>query len=103
MILAAVTDERLASGSCSHCHPLVFVGKISYALYLWHPIIIWGFHRLPVTAEVALAILIATLSYYFVELPFLRLKRKDRARIDSQNEPTAARIRPTAVPSPPAG
>ena len=37
--------------------PLVFVGKISYALYLWHPIILCGFHRLPATVEVALAFL----------------------------------------------
>ena len=87
LILAVVVNEGSPLALLLSLPPLVFVGKISYALYLWHPIIIWGFHRLPVTAEVALAFLAATLSYYLVELPFLRRKRRDRATVDTGRRP----------------
>ncbi|MFW2831114.1 acyltransferase family protein [Sphingomonas sp. ID0503] len=59
--------------------PAVFIGWISYSLYLWHwPVIvfakIWLFVPLadPVAkvAEVTLSVLLATLSWRFVERPF---------------------------------
>jgi peptidoglycan/LPS O-acetylase OafA/YrhL len=84
LILALVVGRPSPLARLLSLPPLVFVGKISYALYLWHPILIWGFRRLPTVAEVALAFLVATLSYYVVELPFLRRKRRDRAEIDTR-------------------
>jgi peptidoglycan/LPS O-acetylase OafA/YrhL len=63
--------------------PLVFVGKISYALYLWHNIILVAFQHGPVAVKVVLSFAAAIASYYVVELPFLRLKRRDRARVDA--------------------
>jgi peptidoglycan/LPS O-acetylase OafA/YrhL len=89
LILAVLADPRSPIARLLSLAPVVFVGKISYALYLWHPIVIWGFHRLPTGAEVAIAFVAATLSYYFVELRFLRLKRRDRAEIDDRRMPTA--------------
>ncbi len=61
--------------------PVVGLGRISYGVYLWHyPIVLlvaahmggspWA--RLPVVAIAA--VVAATLSYRFVEAPFLRLK-----------------------------
>jgi peptidoglycan/LPS O-acetylase OafA/YrhL len=67
--------------------PLVFLGKISYSLYLWHIPVLAALRvdtasRFaaggPVRKVVALALAVfaACLSYYLVELPFLRKKRE---------------------------
>jgi peptidoglycan/LPS O-acetylase OafA/YrhL len=56
---------------------LTNLGLISYSLYLYHPFA----NRLPaafrnIPSEVAFAIVLATVSYIFVEKPFLRLKQR---------------------------
>jgi peptidoglycan/LPS O-acetylase OafA/YrhL len=61
--------------------PLVFLGQISYSLYLWHPLVLLVARRdvgLTPIVGVAISIAVATASYAFVERPFLRLKRRDR-------------------------
>lgn len=67
--------------------PLVALGKISYSLYLWHPLVIWSGLRLlgiPTAVGVALAVPVATASYLFVERPFLRRKRSERTRLEEE-------------------
>ena len=75
--------------------PLLFVGAVSYGLYIWHfptgqwllrhglgPVQAWDYvPRLVTTyaAVLALALVLATASYYVVEPPFLRLKERRRA------------------------
>jgi peptidoglycan/LPS O-acetylase OafA/YrhL len=64
--------------------PLVALGKISYSVYLWHlPLYVWlgrnaGPWPIAVKAVVAAGITlgVATLSYLFVERPFLRRKAR---------------------------
>lgn len=60
--------------------PVRGLGKISYALYLWHwpaVLAVGGMHQtgLPALAAIAMGVGAATLSYFLVERPFLRLKR----------------------------
>jgi peptidoglycan/LPS O-acetylase OafA/YrhL len=63
--------------------PLVFVGQISYGLYLWHAMIFFGPQpHLPRSLEIALAFVFAIASYYGVERFFLRRKRQDRAEVE---------------------
>lgn len=60
--------------------PVVWIGRLSYGLYLWHfPIIekagAWtAVGRLRIPVAFLLTFGVATLSFYLVEQPFLRLK-----------------------------
>lgn len=71
--------------------PLKYLGKISYGLYVYHLGIIWFAHRLlenvittpqPITKflfavlEFLVTLIVATISFYFLEKPILTLKDK---------------------------
>ncbi len=64
--------------------PVVWLGRASYGIYIWHPWIYLAVARVvptwPRPAAAALAVtaamLCATFSFYVIELPFLRLKRR---------------------------
>lgn len=82
-IVAAVSSARL-SGQLQR-KPLLFLGKISYSLYLYHMIVLLSLvHLLNGKLDTALIVMLAfvasfgagTLSYYFVELPSIRLGKR---------------------------
>jgi peptidoglycan/LPS O-acetylase OafA/YrhL len=70
----------------SFAKPLIYLGKISYGLYVFHDLslrIIYPLEQrfhfggvLSVLFSLAVCILLASLSYKFLEMPFLRLKEK---------------------------
>jgi peptidoglycan/LPS O-acetylase OafA/YrhL len=82
--------------------PAVFLGRISYSLYLWHFPVFWVVAdntkswtpAARVLVAVPAAVLIATASYRFVERPALRLKRRlGQRRPAKRVEPEPASVR----------
>ena len=77
LIYAGSSEQTVASGVLS-LSPLVFIGRISYSLYLWHwPLYVFTryfTYRDPapeaVVCLIAASFALAIASYYFVEQPF---------------------------------
>ena len=67
---------------------LVWLGAISYSLYLWHAVVLRAISPTayrPLTFAVWLAgtIVVSALSYRYIEQPCIRLGRKVSAQVDS--------------------
>jgi len=59
--------------------PVVWLGKISYSLYLWQQLFVFGQHGRP-WYGVIFAVGLASASHYFVEQPMLRMRERRAAR-----------------------
>ena len=100
LVVAALdSDSRFAR--VLSFRPVVFLGRISYALYLWHVLVLvaLGTTRSPELLDVLALVLTfacAVGSYYLVELPFLRRKAKLHSR---EPEPPAPAAAPALSPS----
>lgn len=76
--------------SALRIRPLVWLGQTSYSLYLWHLPVVMPVRQssLPIPVKyvlyVGLSLAAASLSYYGIERPFLRLKDRWRTRSSQQ-------------------
>ena len=61
--------------------PVVWLGKISYSLYLWQQLFVFGERPKP-WYFVLVAVALASASYYFVEQPMLRLRERKAAKLE---------------------
>jgi len=85
-------------GSLLEFGPLVWIGRISYGLYLWHyPVIACVFenHRLArlgvdpawwIPIQIAASLAVATGSFYLLERPMLRFKQRFGSRVSGGPE-----------------
>ena len=96
-IVWAVMQPRNPVARVLALRPIVWLGKVSYSTYLWHvPVFLLlspkrlgltDMQALPIRLVVAFAF--ASASYYFVEKPALRLKKRYERRPDRDRRPAA--------------
>ncbi|MEN8774655.1 MAG: acyltransferase family protein [Akkermansiaceae bacterium] len=83
LLILSNRDALTSVGKGLSSHPFVFVGKLSYSLYLWHwPLLIFGkhlsIHETPNSVRIVLVLasfLFAYLSWKFIETPFRNKNR----------------------------
>jgi peptidoglycan/LPS O-acetylase OafA/YrhL len=85
LVAAAVSDTSLAKGLS--VRPLVWIGALSYSLYLWHFPVLWAFHVHNRLLALGVTVLLAWLSYRYIEQPF---RRRRTANLEPAVSPSAA-------------
>jgi peptidoglycan/LPS O-acetylase OafA/YrhL len=102
VLVAAALNERSVTGRILAFRPLIWLGLISYSLYIWQQLI---FKMTGENGDLTLPISIvaATASYWIVEKPFRRRKPKDNRKLASTESPVggagAAEV-PVRLPTP---
>jgi hypothetical protein len=89
LLIYANGDQNTAAARVLSWRPIVFVGLISYSLYLWHwPVFVFAryqsFAPLPLTmsiAWIALSMGLAVLSWRYIERPFRDRRRFSRRSV----------------------
>lgn len=64
--------------------PVVFIGKISYSLYLWQQLFFFPPMPWPIYIALPAAFGCACLSYWFIEQPMLRLRERERQEVTGE-------------------
>jgi peptidoglycan/LPS O-acetylase OafA/YrhL len=85
LVAAAVSETSLAKALS--VRPLVWIGALSYSLYLWHFPVLWAFHDHNRLLALGVTFLLAWLSYRYIELPF---RRRRTASLEPTVSPSAA-------------
>jgi peptidoglycan/LPS O-acetylase OafA/YrhL len=81
LIAAAACDSTGVTGILSHQF-VVNPGRISYGLYLWHPVFLYGLGVSAPLPAVLASFAAAYLSFAYIERPFLRRRRRPEAPSD---------------------
>jgi peptidoglycan/LPS O-acetylase OafA/YrhL len=84
LVASAVGNTEIAK--VLSVRPLVWLGTLSYSLYLWHFPVLWAFGAHNRLVALSVSFLLAWLSYRYVEQPF----RRRRTRLEPAVRPSAA-------------
>jgi peptidoglycan/LPS O-acetylase OafA/YrhL len=85
--------------------PVIYLGEISYALYLWHfPVLyLWPTNHLSVPGRIAISVGLAAISFEFIEKPFLRKKPQHTPDASERDAALGPLIAPRPAEAPGAG
>jgi peptidoglycan/LPS O-acetylase OafA/YrhL len=93
LVLASISQSSLPMFRPLQWAPVVYLGTISYSLYLWHSIFLTGRYfgdgdNFLVSVAWRVSIMVGALSYHFLDLPINGIRR--RYRLDNQSRATAS-------------
>lgn len=105
VLILAIIDGRWRGLGLFHFEPLVRLGTVSYGLYLWHLPVYFAIARygsdwpsaVSVTAALAISLGFTLLSWFGLERPALRWKRRIEGRPSTQLAPDEANPRVSPV------
>lgn len=100
LVLSSISSPTLVIFRILHWQPIVWLGTISYSLYLWHSVFLTGRYfgdngSILVFLGLPVGVLVAALSYHYLEMPILGLRRRYRV-----NDPPDGADRVVALPTP---
>lgn len=90
ILLVGAALEPGLLGRCFSLRPVVWLGMISYSVYLWHSVVFWLLDwRNPVVA-LPITLVVSAISYYVVERPFRKGFRAKSAKPEQARPARAA-------------
>jgi peptidoglycan/LPS O-acetylase OafA/YrhL len=102
LIVVVVVDRPPRPQSFLVAKPVTYLGRRSYALYLWHYVwLTWlaRFGLVGVVAALAATLAISEMSWQLVEQRALKLKRRFSATVPAPSTDRTPELRPSPVPS----
>lgn len=83
-ILSFLGNDRTLLSRALTVTPVMFIAKISFSIYVWHPVVFEYVEKMSIVQSnsskiilnTIITLIISTITYYAIEAPFLRLKRK---------------------------
>jgi peptidoglycan/LPS O-acetylase OafA/YrhL len=96
LIVGAALEPGLFS-RCLSFRPVVWVGLISYSLYVWHMFVFWLFNWQDPLVALPVTLAIGTFSYYKIEKPLRNAYRNRRPALVAAEPGPVVEVQPAAA------
>jgi peptidoglycan/LPS O-acetylase OafA/YrhL len=101
LVYAAIDERPVLPIRFLIWRPVIYLGEISYALYIWHfaVLTLWPTTRFSVLTRIVISVALAAASYELVEKPFLRRKRRHTPASTNETVAVEGDVVPVASPA----